>query len=97
MVTSAALKQLPLGRIGGGFFVALLLLPLGLRRRLKLGRSLLTLTFLALEASSVADLSGCNGSNNFPGTTTPAGTYTLPVNNTVGGAPSTLNLTVIVQ
>jgi hypothetical protein len=89
--------------------VAVLLLPLGLTRRLlrsakKSGSWTRTMLFLAIAVigtSSLLGLSGCGGASKPPATSTPnatpAGNYTVPVTATSSGTAMSLNLQVTVQ
>ena len=96
--TTGALHSLPFGPMGGGVVLALLFLPLGLRRRRTVGLRLVALAVFLIGSASMMGLAGCGGNSSSPSTiTTPAGTYTVPVIITAGASSSTVNLSVTVQ
>lgn len=94
---TAAKKMAPAG---------FLLLPLfglgacmGRRRRIAgVGRGLLLAVLAVLGSGAVAGLSGCGNSGSHASTTTPAGTYTVPITVTPSsGTATTLTVSVVVQ
>jgi hypothetical protein len=85
-------------------FAALLLFPLGFRKRLRkvaasyrFGGGLLLLLFIAIATTGLLTVTGCSSSGSPASTATAAGTYTVPVTVTAGTTMSTLNVTVVVQ
>ena len=90
----ARLQPLPLAN-GGAVIALALLFPFSaaLRRRKALPRGCLLLLLLAGSLAGAASLTGCANNSS----TTPAGSYTIPVVVTAGSATSTLNIAVTVQ
>jgi hypothetical protein len=92
----------PIGTPLPGVFVAIILLPLGLTRRILRTRKqgspwligLLLVATASLAAAGIIGLSGCGGSSK---ESTAPGTYTVLVNVTSGGTTVPLDLTVIVD
>ena len=109
--TTSSLRGLPgLRPFAPEIIAAILLLPLGFTRRLKFAsgkagvwRKLPMLLLFAAVGALALGISGCGGSKTPtpapPSTaaTTPAGTYTVPVLVTSGGASMTVNLQLTVQ
>ena len=102
--TSAAITHGPKRSYAPEIFAALLLFPLGFRKRLRkvaasyrFGGGLLLLLFIAIATTGLLTVTGCSSSGNPASTATAAGTYTVPVTVTAGTTMSTLNVTVVVQ
>jgi N-acetylneuraminic acid mutarotase len=99
---SAALSGAPNGGLLPEIFVAMILLPMGLTRRIlrmrKAGGSwlmgLLLVGMGSVALAGMVGLAGCGGSGN---KSTPAGNYTVPVDVTSGGISVPLNLSVTVD
>jgi N-acetylneuraminic acid mutarotase len=100
--TSASLSGGPGGTMLPEIFVAIILLPLGLTRRIvrmkKAGgpwlMGLLLVATASLAAAGMIGLSGCGGSSK---KTTPAGTYSVPIDVTSGGTTVPLDLSITVD
>jgi uncharacterized repeat protein (TIGR03803 family) len=83
-------------------FVAMILLPLGFTRRMLRARKagnpwlmgLLLLATTSVAAAGMAGLTGCGGPSK---KSTPAGTYSIPIEVTSGGTAVPLNLSITVQ
>ena len=92
----------PNGTLLPEIFVAMILLPLGFTRRILRRRKngspwlmgLLLLATASLAAAGMAGLSGCGGSGK---KSTPAGTYSIPIDVTSGGTSVPLNIAISVQ
>jgi hypothetical protein len=106
--TTSSLRSLPGLSFASQIFAAMLLLPLGLSRRLlRAGkqnswtRPMLLLAIVVIGAAGFAGMTGCSsgttGSKSSTPATTPAGTYIVPVNVTSGATTQTLNLQLTVQ
>jgi hypothetical protein len=99
---AAALRGGPGGNYLPEIVVAMILLPLGLTRRILRSRkaggpwlmSLLVLATASLAAAGVLGLAGCGGSSKV---STPPGSYTILINVTSGGTTVPLNLPITVQ
>jgi hypothetical protein len=99
--TTASLGNSPLGPALGGVLAALILLPLGFMRRIRKTRrtgspwlgSVLLLAAAGLAAAGLMGMAGCGGSKS----STPAGTYSIPINVTSGATTVPLNLSITVQ
>jgi hypothetical protein len=100
--TTASLGEGPAGGVLPGIFAALILLPLGFLRRVlrtrKAGSPWLACLLLATAASVAAagllGMAGCGGSGS---SSTPPGTYSIPITVTSGGTTVPLNLSITVQ
>jgi hypothetical protein len=96
---TASLREGPAGSVLPGIFAALILLPLGFMRRIlrasKAGSLWLMCLLLATAASVAAagllGMAGCGSSS------TPPGTYSIPITVTSGGTTVPLNLSITVQ
>jgi hypothetical protein len=103
--TTSSLRSLPGLPFAPQIVAAILLLPLGLTRRLLRAahkgnswtRSILLLTIVFLSAVGLVGMVGCSSGTTTNAATTPAGTYTVPVNVTSGATTMTLNLQLTVQ
>ncbi|MGD1063625.1 MAG: PASTA domain-containing protein, partial [Terracidiphilus sp.] len=98
--TMASLGNRPAGTGLPTLLAALILLPLGFMRRIlrtgKAGGQWLGLLLLAgtcLAAAGLLGTAGCGGNSS----STPPGTYSVPINVTSGGTSVPLNLSIIVQ
>jgi hypothetical protein len=98
---TASLREGPAGGVLPGIFAALILLPLGFRRRIlrarKAGSPWLVCLLLLAASFAVAGMigiAGCGGSGN---SSTPPGTYSIPITVTSGGTTVPLNLSITVQ
>jgi hypothetical protein len=99
--TTASLGNGPAGGVLPGIFAALILLPLGFMRRIlrtrKAGSPWLGCLLLAgtcLAAAGLLGMAGCGGSSK---SSTPPGTYSIPITVTSGGTTVPLNLSVTIQ
>ncbi|MGA3070861.1 MAG: chitobiase/beta-hexosaminidase C-terminal domain-containing protein, partial [Terracidiphilus sp.] len=100
--TTASLRDGPAGGVLPGIFAALILLPLGFTRRILRTRMtgspwlacLLLLAGATLAAAGMLGMAGCGGSSK---SSTPAGTYSIPIAVTSGGTTVPLNLSITVQ
>jgi hypothetical protein len=100
--TTASLGNGPAGTVLPGIFAALILLPLGFMRRILRTRKagspwlvcLLLATAASVAAASLLGMAGCGGSGN---SSTPPGTYSIPITVTSGGTTVPLNLSITVQ
>ena len=100
--TTAFLRNGPAGGVLPGIFAALILLPLGFMRRILRTRTtgspwlacLLLLAGATLAAAGMLGMAGCGGSSK---SSTPAGTYSIPITVTSGGTTVPLNLSITVQ
>jgi hypothetical protein len=98
----ASLRDGPGGTLLPGIFVAMILLPLGFTRRILRARKagspwlmgLLLLATASLAAAGMLGLAGCGGKST---SSTPPGTYSIPIDVTSGGTTSPLSLSIIVQ
>jgi len=99
----ASLRNGPGGTLLPGIFLAMILLPLGFTRRIlrvrrKAGSpwlmGLLLVATASLSAAGMLGLAGCGGKSS---SSTPAGTYVIPIDVTSGGTTSPLSLSIIVQ
>ena len=99
--TAAATAQSHINQIGGGFVLALLLFPFGMKRSLRKKLNGRMLLLLLLLAGTTAAMSGCGGSNSSSngGSSTAQGpqTYTLTVTATSGAATQSQTVTLTVQ
>ena len=99
---SAFLLNGPAGGVLPELFAVLILLPLGFTRRIlrtkKAGSPwlacLLLLAGATLAAAGMLGMAGCGGSSK---SSTPAGTYSIPINVTSGGTTVPLNLSITIQ
>jgi hypothetical protein len=96
----ASLGDRPAGTVLPTLLAALILLPLGFMRRVlrtrKAGSQWLGLLLLAgtsLTAAGLLATAGCGGSSS----STPAGTYNIPITVTSGGTSVPLNLSITVD
>jgi hypothetical protein len=98
----ASLRDGPGGTLLPGIFVAMILLPLGFTRRILRARKagspwlmgLLLVATASLAAAGMLGLAGCGGKST---SSTPPGTYSIPIDVTSGGTTSPLSLSIIVQ
>jgi hypothetical protein len=99
---TASLRNGPAGGVLPEIFAALILLPLGFMRRMLRAKMtgspwlacLLLLAGATLAAASLLGMAGCGGSGK---SSTPAGTYSIPITVTSGGTTVPLNLSITVQ
>jgi hypothetical protein len=99
--TTASLSDGPGGTFLPEIFVAMILLPLGFTRRILRVRKggsrwlmgLLLLATASLAAAGMFGLAGCAKGKK----TTPAGTYSIPINVTSGGTTVPLSLSITVD
>jgi len=96
----ASLGNRPGGSALPTFLVALILLPLGFVRRIRRTRragsqwlGLLLLAGACLAAAGLLVASGCGGGSS----STPAGTYSIPITVTSGSTTVPLNLSITIQ
>ncbi|MGD0480291.1 MAG: PASTA domain-containing protein [Terracidiphilus sp.] len=96
----ASLGNRPAGPVLPPLLVALILLPLGFMRRVlrtrKAGSQWLGLLLLAgtcLAAAGLLGTAGCGGNSS----STPAGTYSIPITVTSGSTTVPLNLSITIQ
>jgi beta-lactam-binding protein with PASTA domain len=97
--TAALIKQ-PAGTVLPTLLAALILLPLGFTRRILRTRKtgsqwfgLLLLTGACFAAAGLLGTAGCGGSSS----STPAGTYSIPITVTSGSTTVPLNLSITIQ
>jgi hypothetical protein len=97
---TASLGNRPAGTVLPTLLAALILLPLGFMRRVlrtrKAGSQWLGLLLLAgtcLAAAGLLGTAGCGGSSS----STPAGTYSIPITVTSGSTTVPLNLSITIQ
>jgi beta-lactam-binding protein with PASTA domain len=102
---TASLRNSPAGGALPGILAALILLPLGLTRRILRTRKaggpwlacLLLLAGATLASAGLLGTTGCGGGFMSSTSSTPAGTYTIPITVTSGGTTVPLNLSITIQ
>ena len=98
----AFLRNGPVGGVLPEIFATLILLPLGFTRRILRTRKtgspwlacLLLFAGATVAAAGMLGIAGCGGSSK---QSTPAGTYSIPINVTSGGTTVPLNLSITIQ
>jgi uncharacterized repeat protein (TIGR03803 family) len=100
--STASLGRGPRGTYTPEIFVAMILLPLGLTRRMLRARKagspwLICLLLLATTSLGMVGMAGCGGKSSSSSNSTPPGTYSIPINVTSGGTSVPLNLSITVQ
>ena len=99
---TASLRDGPAGDVLPGIFAALILLPLGFLRRVLRSRKagspwlacLLLVAAASVAAAGLLGMAGCGGSGS---SSTPPGTYTIPINVTSGGTSVPLSLSITID